>query len=78
MEPQFEQTLITHAQGIFSVQYLRILFSSFEEEDFQRFCIKLFTMFKLFLAIISPIISVAPPFEQTLIRHAQGLFVCDI
>ena len=37
-----------------SVQHLRILFSSFGEEDFQRFCIKL-SLFKLFLAIISPI-----------------------
>ena len=36
------------------VQYLRILFSSFGEEDFQRFSIKLI-MFKLFLAIISTI-----------------------
>ena len=32
------------------MQYLRILFSSLGEEDFQKFCIKL-TMFKLFLAI---------------------------
>ena len=32
--PPFEQTLITHTQGL---QYLRILFSSFGEEDFQRF-----------------------------------------
>ena len=34
------------------VQYLRILFNIFGEEDFQMFCIKL-SMFKLFLAIIS-------------------------
>ena len=46
------------------MQYLRILFSSFGQEDFQMFCIKL-TMFKWFLAIISQIIFVAPPFEQT-------------
>ena len=36
------------------MQYLRIFFSSFGEEDFQRFAFKL-TMFKLSLAIISPI-----------------------
>ena len=48
----------------------------FGEEDFQRFCIKL-SMFKLFLAIISPIMQVAPPFEQFLIRHTQELFVCN-
>ena len=34
--PPFKQTLITHTQGLY-VQYLRILFSSFGEEDFQRF-----------------------------------------
>ena len=39
---------------IIYLQYQRILFSSFREEDFQKFCIKL-TMFKLFLPIISPI-----------------------
>ena len=49
----------------------------FGEEDFQRFYIKL-SMFKLFLAIISPIMQVAPPFEQFLIRHTQELFVCNI
>ena len=52
------------------MQYLRILFNSFGEEDFQRFCIKL-SMFKLFLAIISPIMQVAPPFEDFLIGHTQ-------
>ena len=56
------------------MQYLRILFCSLGEEDFQRFCIKL-TMFKLFLSIILPIMQVAPPFEQFLIRHTQELFV---
>ena len=40
-------------------------------------CIKL-TIFKLFLAIISPIMYVAPLFGQSLIKHAQGLFVCNI
>ena len=30
------------------------------------------------LAINSPIIYVAPPFEQTLITHNQELFVCNI
>ena len=36
------------------VQYLRIMFSTFREEDFQKFCIEL-VMFKLLsLAIISP------------------------
>ena len=49
----------------------------FGEEDFQRFWIKL-SMFKLFLAIISPIIQVAPPFEQFSIRHTQELFVYNI
>ena len=39
-------TSIAHAHKITT------LFSSFGEEDFQRFCVKL-TMFKLFLAIIS-------------------------
>ena len=72
----FEQTLITHAQRLY-VQYLKILFSSFGEEDFQMFCIKL-TMFKLFLTIISLIMYVAPPLEQSLIRHNPGLFVCNI
>ena len=47
------------------MQYLRILFYSFGEEDFQRFCIKL-SMFKLFLAIILTIIKVGPPFCQFL------------
>ena len=32
----------------------------------------------MFLAIISPKMKVAPPFEQTLITHAQGLSVCNI
>ena len=59
------------------MQYLRILFGSFGEEDFQRFCIK-FPMFKLFLPIISPIMKVVPPYGQTLIGHTQGLFVCNI
>ena len=59
------------------MQYLRILLSSFGEKHFERFCIKL-TMFKLFFAIISPIIQMASPFEQTLIRHTQGLFECNI
>ena len=53
----FEQILITHTQGLF-VLYPRILFSSFGEEDFQRFCIK-FAMFTLSLAIISRIMQVA-------------------
>ena len=59
------------------MQYLRILFNSFGEEDFQRFCIKL-SMFKLVLATISPIKQVVPSFEQFLIRHTQELFVCNI
>ena len=45
------------------MQYIRILFSSFGEEDFQKFCIML-TMFKLFLAIVSLIMKVTSPFEQ--------------
>ena len=57
------------------VQYLRILFNSFGE-DFQRFCINL-SMLKLFSAIISPIMYVAPPFEQTLIRHTKD-YLCEI
>ena len=32
-------------------------------------------MFKLFLAIILPIMQVAPPFEQFLIRHARTICV---
>ena len=44
---------------------------------FLKVCIK-FSMFKLSLAIISPIMKVAPPFEQTLIRRTKGLFVCNI
>ena len=37
------------------VQYLRILLSSFGEEDFQRFTSNFNSMFKLSLASISPI-----------------------
>ena len=58
------------------MQYLRILLSSFGEED-SKVCIE-FSMFKLSLAIISPIMQVAPPFEQTLITHTQGPCVCNI
>ena len=32
-------------------------------------------LFKFSLAIILPIMLVAPPFEQTLFAHTQGLFV---
>ena len=39
--PPFEQTLITHNQGLFVVQYLRILFTNFGEENFQRFAFSL-------------------------------------
>ena len=46
--PPFEQTLITHKT--ICVQHLRILFSSFGEENFKS-CIQ-FAMFKLSLAII--------------------------
>ena len=53
------------------VQHLRIWLSSFEEENFQRFALNKITMFKLFVDIISPIMLVAPLFEQTLIIHAQ-------
>ena len=35
--PPFEQTLITYPKTIY-VQYLRILFSSFGKENFQRSC----------------------------------------
>ena len=35
-------------------------------------------MFKLFLAFILPIMKVAPLFGQTLMTHAQGLFVSNI
>ena len=88
--PQFEQTLITHAcPRTICEQYLRILFISiakyefiilfisFGEEGFQRFCIK-FDMFKLSMTIITPIMQMAPPFVQILTRHTQGLFVCNI
>ena len=44
---------------------------------FSKVCIK-FSMFKLSLAIISPLMHVAPLFEQTLISHTQGLLVCNI
>ena len=40
--PPFEQTFMT-----ICVQYLRILLSSFGEEDFQRYTLK-FAMFKFF------------------------------
>ena len=41
MAPPFEQTLITHTQGL-CVQYLVIVLSSFgEEDDFQRFAVNL-------------------------------------
>ena len=35
-------------------------------------------MFKFSLAIISPIMQVAPPFKQILFTHTQELFVCNI
>ena len=58
------------------VQHPRIFLSSFQEEDFSKVCIK-FSVFELSLAIISPIMQLAPKFEQTLIQHTQGLFVCN-
>ena len=47
------------------MQYLRILSSSFGEEDFQRIALNLLCS----LAINSPIMQMAPPFEQTVIAH---------
>ena len=35
-------------------------------------------MFKLSLAIISAIMWVPTPFEESVITHTQGLFVCNI
>ena len=43
----------------------------FQRGRFSKVCIK-FAMFKLSLAIISPIMLVAPPFEPTRITHTQG------
>ena len=54
MAPPFEQNLITHAQGLFVGNIKEFGSVVLEKKIFQRFCIKL-TMFKLFLAIISPI-----------------------
>ena len=59
------------------VQYLRILLSSFGEEDFQRFAINLLCSNCLSL-LFRKTMQVAPPFEQTLIAHTQGLFMCNI
>ena len=52
--------------------FLRILFSSLEKENFQRFALN---ELPVFLAIISLIMQEMPPFEQTLTTHVQGLFV---
>ena len=62
--------------GTICEQYLRILFSSFGEEDFQGFYIK----YMLYVQIVyySTDNVGGAPFEQTLIRHAQGLFVSNI
>ena len=60
MGPPFEQTSITTYPWTICVQYQRILLSSFGEEDFQSFSIKL-TMFKIFWAIILLVMYVAPP-----------------
>ena len=78
MAPPFEQTRIVYNQGLF-VCYIED-FISFGEEDFQRLAFKnlLCSNCLWLLNIISPIMPVAPPFEQTLIRHTQGLFVCNI
>ena len=39
--PPFEQILIRNTARTICVQYLRILFSSFGEEDFQRFALNI-------------------------------------
>ena len=41
MEPSLEQNIVTHYTYLICAQYLRILFSSFGEEDFQRFALNL-------------------------------------
>ena len=40
-EPSLEQNIITHYTYLICAQYLRILFSSFGEENFQRFALNL-------------------------------------
>ena len=46
------------------MQYLRILFGNFVEEDFQRFCIK-FNYVQIVFGYYFAENVVAPPFEQT-------------
>ena len=78
MEPPFEQILLRHTQ--LHKEYLCAISKNCSvvlEKKIFKVCIKL-TMFKMFLSIISPIKQVGPPFEQTLITHTQGLFVCNI
>ena len=50
-------------RSIICVQYLRFLFSSFGEEDFQRLTLNI-QMFKM-SSIISQIMQVVPPFNYT-------------
>ena len=70
------QTLITHIQGLLGYnisEFCGVVLKKY----ILKVCIKL-VMLKLSLAIISRIMYVAAPFEQTLIRQAQELFVCKI
>ena len=76
MVPLFEQTLITHTKD-----YLCAISKNSVEQFWRRRFLNVcttFAMFTLSFAIISQIIQVVPSFEQTLITHTQGLFVCNI
>ena len=63
------------------MNYLCAISKNFVEQfwriRFPKVCITI-AMFKLALAINFLIMLVAPPFEQTLITHNQGLFICNI
>ena len=64
----------THAKGLFVCNIKEFHSVVLEKTIFKGFCSK-FAMSSLSMAIISPIIQVAPSFEQTLIKHdTQGLF----
>ena len=55
MVPPFEQTLITHTKGLFVSNILEeFALVILERKRFLKVCIK-YSMFKLSLAIISPI-----------------------
>ena len=41
MEPSLEQSISTHYTYLICAQYVRILVSSFVEEDYQRFALNL-------------------------------------